>query len=953
VHAKRRRIYHPSRSTPFTPVTPKRAKKGRPPARIVSGAQARRLVFFDCRRSFEASRGRLYRCSVNQPLTQNADVRFLGKLLGDVIRARGGDALFQRIESIRASSVDRYRGIANPRGLSAGGLDTLSLDEAVAFARSFMLFSMLANLAEDRQGVTAEKESTLASVLEYLGRQGIDVRRAGDLLDRALIVPVLTAHPTEVMRKSMIDHRNRIFDLMRLRDSGHTETADGDLIEHGIARQIALLWQTRALRRERLYVADEVDIALAYLRDVFLPVVPMLYARWERLLGRHPASFLRPGSWIGGDRDGNPHVTADSLRLALGRSSQALLVDYLAQLHALGAELSISNELAQPSEELIALAERSGDANPARADEPYRRAITGIYARLAATYKKLTGHVPPRPASVAADPYPDTQSLRTDLQILERSLQAQSRGGVNDAAALTRLIRAVETFGFHLATLDLRQNADVHQRVVAELLKIAGVTSDYAKLDESARVEMLRRELASERLLASPYATYSDETLSELAIVHAAAEAHRLYGPACITTYIISKCESVSDLLEVHVILKEAGLYRGGETPRAAIMAVPLFETIADLHNSSRVMTEWLALPEIAAITRTKGFQEVMVGYSDSNKDGGYLTSVWSLQQATQALAHVFERSGTVMQVFHGRGGAVGRGGGSSFDAIRAQPHGTVKGRIRITEQGEIIAAKYGTRESAAANLESITAATLLTSLESASLSPESRTRFAAAMDTLSKEAFRAYRDLVYNTEGFPKFFRQMTPLVEIAELNIGSRPASRTRSERIEDLRAIPWVFSWAQARVMLPGWYGVGQALRSFGDPGLLREMLEAWPFFRATVDNLEMVLSKSDMGIAALYATLVEDRALAESIFGHLRETWQVTQEALLSVTGQTRLLERHPALDASIRLRLPYIEPLNLLQVEMLKRHRAGEKDPRVRESIQLSINAIATALRNSG
>jgi phosphoenolpyruvate carboxylase len=342
-----------------------------------------------------------------------------------------------------------------------------------------------------------------------------------------------------------------------------------------------------------------------------------------------------------------------------------------------------------------------------------------------------------------------------------------------------------------------------------------------------------------------------------------------------------------------------------------------------------------------------------MVGYSDSNKDGGYLTSVWSLHQATRSLDAVFEKFGTSMQIFHGRGGAVGRGGGSSFAAIRAQPHGTVRGRIRITEQGEIIAAKYGTRESAAANLESISAATLLASLEKASLSEENRLRFAAAMDTLSTEACRAYRSLVYETPGFSSFFRQMTPLQEISELKIGSRPASRSQSERIEDLRAIPWVFSWAQARVMLPGWYGVGQALASFGDDALLREMQDAWPFFRATLDNLEMVLSKSDMNIAARYATLVLERALADEIFGRIRDTWSVTQERLLRITGQSRLLEKNPSLDASIRLRLPYIEPLNLLQVELLKRHRAGETDPRVREGIQLSINAIATALRNSG
>jgi phosphoenolpyruvate carboxylase len=884
-------------------------------------------------------------------ITQNADVRFLGKLLGDVIRTYGGQALFQRIEAIRAGSVDRYRGIANPRGLAAG-LETLSLDETVAFVRSFMLFSMLANLAEDRQGEAAEEGSTLASALRILSGQGIHTGEAAALLDRALIAPVLTAHPTEVMRKSMLDHRNRIAALMRQRDAGHSETPEGELIEAGIAAQIALLWQTRALRRERLYVADEVDTALTYLRDIFLPIVPVLYARWERLIGRRPASFLRLGSWIGGDRDGNPHVTADSLRLALGRAAQALLANYLDELNALGAELSVSSELAGVSADLNALAQRSGDLNAARADEPYRRAITGVYARLAATYQKLTGRVPPRPASVAAEPYADAESLRADLYVLEQSLRSGSKVGQNGGGALARLSRAVETFGFHLATLDLRQNADVHARVVAELLKVAGVAPDYQALDEASRVLLLRRELGSERLLASPYASYSQETLSELEIVRAAAEAHRRYGRGCITTYIVSKCESVSDLLEVNILLKEAGLYRGHGTPCAAIMVVPLFETIGDLAKSPDVMTAWFELPESAAITSAHGFQEVMVGYSDSNKDGGYLTSVWSLHQATGSLAAVFERFGTAMQVFHGRGGAVGRGGGSSFAAIRAQPHGTVRGRIRITEQGEIIAAKYGTRESAAANLEAITAATVLASLENTSLSNESRSRFAAAMDGLSTQAFRAYRSLVYETDGFSTFFRQMTPLVEISELKIGSRPASRSSSQRIEDLRAIPWVFSWAQARVMLPGWYGVGQALRS-ADTGLLREMLEAWPFFRSTVDNLEMVLSKSDMSIAARYTTLVEDRALADALFGRIRDTWLTTQESLLAITGQTRLLEKHPALDASIRLRLPYIEPLNLLQVELLKRHRAGESDPRVREGIQLSINAIATALRNSG
>ena len=888
--------------------------------------------------------------AIAKPVAQNADVRYLGKLLGDVIRAHGGEELFQRIEYIRASSVHRYRGTADAAAMDRG-LEALDPDATLAFVRGFMLFSMLANLAEDRHGKLNETGSTVAAALERLAQQGITAEAAGKLLDGALIVPVLTAHPTEVMRKSMLDHRNRIAELMRQRDLGRSESTEGDDIEQAIVRQIALLWQTRPLRRERLYVADEVEIALTYLRDVFLPTLPALYARWERNLGQRPRSFLRLGNWIGGDRDGNPNVTAESLQLALGRASQAVLQSYLDQLHALGAELSLSTELGTVSPALAALAEASGDDHPARHDEPYRRAVTGIYARVAATFQLLVGQLPARRASVPAEPYRSAEQLRADLVILAQSLRDGGAGLLGTGGALGRLIRAVETFGFHLATLDLRQNSDVHARVAAELLKVAGVEADYQHLDEAARVALLRRELASERLLASPFADYSEETRKELAIVRAAASAHELYGRAAITTYIISKCESVSDMLEVNLLLKEAGLYRANDPAAAAIMVVPLFETIGDLERAARVMSAWLALPEIHAAAERRGYQEVMVGYSDSNKDGGYLTSVWSLNRATRLLAASFQASGVGMQIFHGRGGAVGRGGGSSFAAIRAQPAGTVQGRIRITEQGEVIAAKYGTREAAALNLESIAAATLLASLEPAP--PQEAERFAAAMETISRAAFTAYRTLVYETPGFNTFFRQATPLAEIAELKIGSRPASRTKSDRIEDLRAIPWVFSWAQARVMLPGWYGTGQALQSFSDQGLLREMLAAWPFFRATLDNLEMVLAKSDMAIAQRYAGLVQDRKLAEDIFERIRSGWQATHDCLLRITEQSRLLEKSPALDESIRLRLPYIEPLNLLQVELLRRHRSGDTDARVREGIQLSINAVATALRNSG
>ncbi len=884
------------------------------------------------------------------PIANNPDIRYLGALLGDVIRTYGGTRLYEATEAIRRASVERHRSHACDAEL--GGLDRLDLDETLDFVRGFMLFSMLANLAEDRQGIAVEEGANVSAAIDRLAGDGVDRAQVLGLMAGGLAAPVLTAHPTEVRRKSMIDHRNRIAALMAMRDAGASETPDGDAIDDAVARQIALLWQTRVLRQERLYVTDEVETAVSYLRDIFLPTLPALYQRWDRALGERVPGFLRPGSWIGGDRDGNPFVTADSLRTALARASEALLVHYLDQVHALGAELSISTRHAPEDDAVAALATASGDVAASRADEPYRRALSGIHARLAATHLALTGRPAPRPGTLVGEPYPDPSALRTDLVTLAYGLSSQEDGPLATSGALGRLIRSVEIFGFHLATLDMRQNSAVHERVVGELLRTAGVEPDYPALDEEDRIALLRRELASPRPLSGQFTTFSEETTGELAILAAAAEAHSAYGPACITNYIVSMATSVSDLLEVNLLLKEVGLYRPGDPPEAAIMAVPLFETIEDLEAAPAVMRAWFALPEIAAIAGERGYQEVMIGYSDSNKDGGYLTSTWSLSKASAALAPVFDDAGLRMQLFHGRGGAVGRGGGSSFAAIRAQPPGTVQGRIRITEQGEVIAGKYGTRESATANLEAMASAMLLASLEPERLSNGESERFAVAMDDLSRTAFDAYRDLVYGTEGFRTFFRQMTPLAEISGLKIGSRPASRTKSDAIEDLRAIPWVFSWSQARVMLPGWYGVGHAIAAFEDKTLLTEMALGWPLFAATLANMEMVLAKSDMALAERYADLVEDSDLRD-IFTTIRESWRETHDGLLAITDQSRLLENHPALDASIRLRLPYIEPLNLLQIELLKRHRAGETDDRITEGILLSINAIATGLRNSG
>ncbi len=881
-------------------------------------------------------------------IQQNADIRFLGKTLGKVIREHGGERLYELTERIRSASVDRHRGAQ----LVDLELDRLSLGETLAFVRGFGLFSMLANLSEDREGVAVGAHRSFAEAIAELKSHDISERAILDVLNAALIVPVLTAHPTEVRRKSVIDHRTRLAQLMKRRDEAISAGADGAAIEREIERQIALMWRTRTLRRDRLNVADEVDNALDFMRKVFLPALPELYQKWEQALPGRPRSFLRLGSWIGGDRDGNPFVTAESLEYALAHGAETVLDYYLDQLQQLGADLSISSELAEIAPEVEALAKASGDTSPHREDEPYRRALIGIYGRLAATFERLCGKPPARPALVEGKVYATPQEFEADLRLIARSLEGLGGETLGSTGALGSLIRAVETFGFHLATLDLRQNSAVHERVVAELFEAASEI-DYLSLSEADRIAVLRKELAGKRPLRTPWASYSDETIQELAILDAAARAHQRFGPECIMQHVVSMTTSVSDLLEILLLLREAGLYRAAPQPTCPIMPVPLFETIGDLENAPRIMRAYLAIPEVAALARTRGSQEVMIGYSDSNKDGGYLTSSWMLSRASEALAPVFAEAGVTMQLFHGRGGSVGRGGGSAFEAIRGQPHGTVNGRIRITEQGEVIAAKFGTLETATGNLEAMASATLLATLEPQRIAPADYDRFAHAMDEISREAFSAYRDLVYETPGFADVFRQMTPIAEIATLNIGSRPASRKSSDRIEDLRAIPWVFSWSQARVMLPGWFGVGQALTEGVDKPLLQAMAEQWPFFRNTLANMEMMLAKSDMAIAGEYAGLVEDQALGKRVFGRIKDGWQRTHDALLDITGQSFLLEKSPRLDASIRLRLPYIEPLNLLQVELLKRHRGAERDERIVEGIKLSINAIATALRNSG
>ena len=890
------------------------------------------------------------------------EVRLLGGLLGDVIREEGGRDLYDRIEAVRQASVAYHRDpVSHDATRLEGLLADLSLDQAVGLAHGFAAFSLLANVAEDRAGKrraleqTAEgaRPDTPEGALARLTAAGRTPQDALALLQGALISPVLTAHPSEVRRKSVIDRIAAVSDLLDGCDGPNAAATvcSPEAMNRALRRQTTILWATRLVRTTGLVVQDEIDTVVSFLERVFLQVAPEQLADWRRRLDAPDlAPFIRIGAWVGGDRDGNPNVDGAALSAAMSTAARAVLRFYLEEVNALGAELSLSGSLTDVSPELAALAEASGDHSAHRSDEPYRRVMSQIYARLSASHHALTGTTAPRPAPFAAPAYQGPEAFRAELAIVRDSLIA-THGEVFADDRLTRLITAVDVFGFHMATLDLRQNSDVHERVVADLFRVAGIAEDYAALDEEARITLLSAELASGRLLFNPFGDYDPETLKERAILQAAAQALDRYGPQAIRTHIVSKTDAASDLLEVYLLLKEVGLYRPSDPGACPIQAAPLFETIDDLRAARPTLERLLKEPSALAVAQARGVQEVMIGYSDSNKDGSYVTSTWELHEASRALLAVTNAAGLRLQLFHGRGGAVGRGGGSSFAGIMAQPQGTVAGRIRITEQGEVIANKYGEPEVARRNLDALACGVLL-----ASLAPPPddalTAQHGATMAKLSQASMNAYRALVYETDGFVDYFRAATPIAEIADLKIGSRPASRTASTRIEDLRAIPWVFSWSQSRVMLPGWFGFGSACGQ-ADMGELQAMARNWPFFRTLIQNMEMVMAKADMAIARRYATLVPDKTLAERIYGAILEEWERTRTALLTITGQEALLGGQPELDRLIRLRMPYVEPLNHVQIELIRRRRAGDDDPRVREGILVALNGVAAGLRNSG
>jgi phosphoenolpyruvate carboxylase len=955
----------------------------------------------------------------DQPLID--DIRLLGRILGDVIREQEGKEAFELVERIRTLSVSFRRDADHTADRALKNLlKGLSAAETVRVIRAFSYFSHLANLAEDRHQIRrhtdAERagesaEGSLEVALARIRKAGVTPQAVVDMLAHSYLSPVLTAHPTEVQRKSILDAERGIAQLLTARDDiklrqrlyagakdalTPRELADN---ETQIRIRVTQLWQTRLLRFSRLTVADEIENALSYYEATFLREIPRVYANLERALGTGGiAPFLRMGQWIGGDRDGNPNVSAETLEYALRRQAELALRYYLTEVHFLGGELSLSATLIDVSVEMQALAERSPDKNEHRVDEPYRRALTGVYSRLAATLKLLTGGDAARHAVAPQNPYQHASEFLADLRTIAESLH-DKHGGALIAHRLGPLIRAVEVFGFHLATVDLRQSSDKHEAVVAELVKMARIEPDYAALDEDAKQKLLLRLLDDARPLRVPDAEYSPLAKSELAIFAAARTTRARFGNAAIRHYIISHTETVSDLLEALLLQKEVGLMRGtldaGDAV-ADLIVVPLFETIPDLRNAAPIVRAFYALPGIQALIQRSGAeQDVMLGYSDSNKDGGIFTSNWELYRAGRALVALFDELNAEsspsaapgrpkqastpsagsdtpvpsegaqpirLRMFHGRGGTVGRGGGPSYQAILAQPPGTVRGQLRLTEQGEVIGSKYANREIGRRNLETLVAATLeATLLPAAKAAPAA---FLQAAEELSSASMAAYRHLVYETPGFVDYFISATPIREIAELNIGSRPASRNPSRSIEDLRAVPWSFSWGQCRLTLNGWYGFGSAIMQFVEAAenpaarkeriaLLRRMYAQWPFFRTLLSNMDMVLAKSDLALASRYAELVADRKLRQKVFSMIEAEWHRTTEALALVTGARQRLEGNAELQRSIRHRFPYIDPLHHLQVELMRRFRAGEQNDRLQRGIHISINGVAAGLRNTG
>lgn len=881
------------------------------------------------------------------------EVLILTELLEDITKNMLAPETFEKIMQLKElSTQEDYQGLNRL-------VTSLSNDEMVYISRYFSILPLLINISEDVD-LAYEINHQNNIDQDYLGKLSTTIKmvaekeNAVEILEHLNVVPVLTAHPTQVQRKSMLDLTNHIHSLLRKYRDVKLGLINKDKWYNDLRRYIEIIMQTDMIREKKLKVTNEITNAMEYYNSSFLKAVPHLTTEYKRLAQAHglnlkQAKPITMGMWIGGDRDGNPFVTAKTLKQSALTQCEVIMNYYDKKIYQLYREFSLSTSIVNVSKQVREMARQSKDNSIYREKELYRCALFDIQSKIQATKTYLIED------EEVGTRYETANDFYKDLIAIRDSL-LENKGESLISGDFVELLQAVEIFGFYLASIDMRQDSSVYEACVAELLKSAGIHSRYSELSEEEKCDLLLKELEEDpRILSATHAEKSELLSKELAIFKTARVLKDKLGDDVIRQTIISHATSLSDMLELAILLKEVGLV---DTERARVQIVPLFETIEDLDHSEETMRQYLSLPLAKKwIASRNNYQEIMLGYSDSNKDGGYLSSCWTLYKAQQQLTVIGDEFGVKVTFFHGRGGTVGRGGGPTYEAITSQPLKSIKDRIRLTEQGEVIGNKYGNKDAAYYNLEMLVSAAINRMITQKKSDTNTSNRYEAIMDQVVDRSYDIYRDLVFGNDHFYDYFFESSPIKAISSFNIGSRPAARKTITEIGGLRAIPWVFSWSQSRVMFPGWYGVGSSFKEFIDKNpeniaILRDMYQNWPFFQSLLSNVDMVLSKSNMNIAFEYAKLCEDEQV-KAIYETILNEWQVTKNVILAIEGHDELLADNPYLKASLDYRMPYFNILNYIQLELIKRQRRGELSSDQERLIHITINGIATGLRNSG
>lgn len=890
--------------------------------------------------------------SSNKSVVQE-EVLILTELLEDITKNMLAPETFEKIIQLKElSTQEDYQGLNRL-------VTSLSNDEMVYISRYFSILPLLINISEDVD-LAYEINHQNNIDQDYLGKLSTTIKlvaekeNAVEILEHLNVVPVLTAHPTQVQRKSMLDLTNHIHSLLRKYRDVKLGLINKDKWYNDLRRYIEIIMQTDMIREKKLKVTNEITNAMEYYNSSFLKAVPHLTTEYKRLAQAHglnlkQAKPITMGMWIGGDRDGNPFVTAKTLKQSALTQCEVIMNYYDKKIYQLYREFSLSTSIVNVSKQVREMARQSKDNSIYREKELYRRALFDIQSKIQATKTYLIED------EEVGTRYETANDFYKDLIAIRDSL-LENKGESLISGDFVELLQAVEIFGFYLASIDMRQDSSVYEACVAELLKSAGIHSRYSELSEEEKCDLLLKELEEDpRILSATHAEKSELLAKELAIFKTARVLKDKLGDDVIRQTIISHATSLSDMLELAILLKEVGLV---DTERARVQIVPLFETIEDLDHSEETMRKYLSLSLAKKwIDSRNNYQEIMLGYSDSNKDGGYLSSCWTLYKAQQQLTAIGDEFGVKVTFFHGRGGTVGRGGGPTYEAITSQPLKSIKDRIRLTEQGEVIGNKYGNKDAAYYNLEMLVSAAINRMITQKKSDTNTPNRYEAIMDQVVDRSYDVYRDLVFGNEHFYDYFFESSPIKAISSFNIGSRPAARKTITEICGLRAIPWVFSWSQSRVMFPGWYGVGSSFKEFINKNpeniaILRDMYQNWPFFQSLLSNVDMVLSKSNMNIAFEYAKLCEDEQV-KAIYEIILNEWQVTKNVILAIEGHDELLADNPYLKASLDYRMPYFNILNYIQLELIKRQRRGELSSDQERLIHITINGIATGLRNSG